>query len=135
MNFLRTAIAFAAIALCACGNAGPGGKQPASISPAEVSRQLSSSPKPVLLDVRTQEEFAEGHIAGARLIPWSGNDFETRATKELDRSKPVVVYCRSGKRSSAAAEKLAALGFTDVRNVRGGTLAWRKEGLPLTPSR
>lgn len=135
MHLLRTFIAFSAIALCACGNVGPRAKQPVSISPAEASRQLSSPPEPVLLDVRTEEEFAGGHIAGAKLIPWTGKDFETRATRELDRSKPLLVYCRSGKRSSAAAQKLAALGFADVRNVKGGTLAWQKAGFPLTPSR
>ena len=64
------------------------------------------------------------------LIPWTDKDFATRAAKELDPGKPVLVYCRSGRRSAEAAAALAKLGFTDVRNLEGGILAWEKAEQP-----
>lgn len=131
MIFRLPLIAAVIASLCACGGVS-GNKPHAPISTSEASRWIKTDPEPVILDVRTNGEFEEGHIAGAKLIPWTDRDFESRAVKELDRSQPVLVYCRSGKRSAAATDKLASLGFTDVRNLKGGVLSWQKEGLPLT---
>ncbi len=58
-------------------------------------------------------------------------DFATRAAKELDSGKPVLVYCRSGRRSAEAAAALVKLGFADVRDLDGGILAWEKAGQPI----
>ena len=129
MNFRNTLIAVFAFSVCACGTTTT---QPKAISTAAAAQWIKSEPRPVILDVRTSGEFSEGHIAGAKRITWTDRDFETRSLKELDRTEPVLVYCRSGARSSAAAKKLGSLGFTRVRNLEGGTLAWKKAGLPLT---
>ena len=76
----------------------------------------------VLLDVRTEGEFREGHIAGATLIPV--NELERRAPTELpDRSAVILVYCRAGVRASNAARTLAGMGYTQVFNI-GGTIDW-----------
>ena len=80
-----------------------------------------------VVDVREPVEHAESHIAGARLIPLGL--IEARCG-ELDKSKPVMVMCQAGKRGAAAADKLRALGFQDVRNLEGGLLAWKAAGLP-----
>ncbi len=82
-----------------------------------------------LIDVREPIEHAEEHIEGARLIPLGEID---RRTQEIDRSKPLVVTCRSGKRGAEALKKLEALGFTGARNLEGGVLAWKAAGLPLS---
>jgi rhodanese-related sulfurtransferase len=77
----------------------------------------------VILDVRTEEEFAQGHIKGAILIP----DYEigARAERELkDKDQLILVYCRSGRRSKNAAGELAALGYTNVKEF-GGIIDWR----------
>ena len=77
----------------------------------------------ILLDVRTEKEFAAGHIKGAILIP----DYEIRlrAEKELpDKAKTILVYCRSGRRSKLAARDLAELGYTDVLEF-GGIIDWK----------
>ncbi len=79
----------------------------------------------VALDVRLHEEFDEGHIPGARLIPLS--QLRQRAD-ELDPAARYVAYCRSGRRSSVAAFLLSQLGY-DVVSMAGGVLAW---GDPLT---
>lgn len=82
------------------------------------------------LDVRTPDEFSEGHIKDAININVFDDDFLEEATKELDKSRPVAVYCRSGKRSADAARKLSATGYK-VTNLEGGILAWLKSGQPV----
>ena len=81
-----------------------------------------------LIDVRTLEEYAEGHIMGAENIDVKAADFSER-TKDIKDT--VAVYCRSGKRSLMAAEQLAKQGCT-VYNLDGGILAWQKAGKPTT---
>lgn len=78
-----------------------------------------------LVDVRTPEEYSEGHIEGARNINLFDDNFIEESQKSLDKSKPVAVYCRSGKRSAEAARKLSADGF-QVTNLEGGILAWKE---------
>ena len=82
----------------------------------------------LLIDVRTSDEYAEGHLAGAENIDVKAADF-TERIKGLDGT--VAVYCRSGKRSLMAAEQLAKQGCT-VYNLDGGILAWQKAGKPMT---
>lgn len=84
-----------------------------------------------LVDVRTPEEFEEGHIAGARNINVFDSDFVDEAEKALDKSRPVAVYCRSGKRSADAARELTENGFK-VTNLEGGILAWKEEHQPVS---
>ncbi|MCX6866501.1 MAG: rhodanese-like domain-containing protein [Verrucomicrobia bacterium] len=105
--------------------------EPASVSPAQADSWLAATPTVQVLDVRTTEEFADGHLAKATLIPWTDKDFAVRAAKELDLRKPVLVYCRSGRRSTEAAGALGKLGFSEVRNLAGGILAWQQAGKPV----
>ena len=90
--------------------------------------KLAATPTAQVLDVRTKEEFATGHLANATLIPWTDKNFTERAAKELDPRKPVLVYCQGGVRSAKAAAALVKLGFTDVRDLAGGILAWQQAG-------
>lgn len=83
---------------------------------------------PLLLDTRTPEEFAAGHIPGAVLLP---HDQVAARWREvgLDPSRPVVVYCRSGRRAKIAERVLIAeLGFADVRHLEGDWLDWTAQG-------
>jgi rhodanese-related sulfurtransferase len=83
----------------------------------------------LLLDVRTREEFASGHIAGALLIPVQ--ELERRMDElEDSRTKTIIAYCRTGNRSGRAAAMLSAKGFT-VFNMKGGIVEWDAERLPL----
>ena len=81
----------------------------------------------LLVDVRTPEEFAGGHIPGA--INISLQTLPQRM-QELPQDQPIVVYCRSGSRSSSAARLLARAGFTDIYDL-GGIIAWNAQGLPI----
>ncbi len=85
----------------------------------------------VLLDVRTAAEYAEGHIEGAVLIDQGQGDFIEKAKAALTTDKTIAVYCRSGRRSANAANRLAAEGYQCV-NLKGGILAWKEAGMPVT---
>lgn len=92
------------------------------IDPADAYAQMSVSDDYVLLDVRTAEEYAEGHIAGATLLPV--DDVEAGAAEVLpDKNKVIYVYCRSGRRSAIAAAALADLGYVNVYDM-GGLNDW-----------
>jgi rhodanese-related sulfurtransferase len=93
----------------------------------DVSRRLAAGEPLFVLDVREPEEFAEARIAGSTLIPLG--QLAIRAG-EIPRDRPVVAVCRSGNRSGVATEMLRRAGFADVRNMRGGMIAWARAGLP-----
>lgn len=79
----------------------------------------------IIIDARTQEEFEEGHIEGAILIP--EYEIGERAEKELsDKDQLILVYCRSGRRSKIASQALADLGYTNVKEF-GGIIDWQYE--------
>ncbi|QTN30786.1 rhodanese-like domain-containing protein [Akkermansiaceae bacterium] len=81
-----------------------------------------------LIDVRTKEEWDESHLKGAKLVTVTEDDFLAKAV--LDPEKEVLVYCRSGKRSAIAAEKLRAAGYA-VHEISGGITAWVEAGKPV----
>ena len=83
-----------------------------------------------LIDVRTPAEFAQGHIHGARLVNVYDADFRQKILEGLSKSKPVLVYCRSGHRSMVAARYLDSKGYT-VINLRLGFNDWKAKGLPV----
>lgn len=87
----------------------------------------ASEPDRIVLDVREPFEFAAGHVPGSLLIPLGQLSAQAG---QLPKDAPVYVMCRSGNRSVTASNILAEMGFTDVRNVRGGILAWQAAGYP-----
>ena len=101
------------------------------LSVEDFGKKLSEDGSVQLVDVRTADEFAAGHIPGAVNIDWFSTRFLDDATASLEKDRPVMVYCRSGKRSAAAAAKLAKAGFK-VDNLPGGYLAWTEAGKPVT---
>lgn len=84
----------------------------------------------VVLDVRTAAEFEAGHLPGAILIDFHGEDFVEQLAA-LDLSERYVLYCRSGNRSAATSGLMDDMGFVDVLEVDGGVLAWESAGLPV----
>ena len=79
----------------------------------------------IILDVRAQDEYDQGHIPGAIVIPHT--EIETRAEEELtDKDQQILVYCRSGRRSKLAADALLELGYTNIKEF-GGILDWPYE--------
>lgn len=89
-----------------------------------------AEPGVVLLDVRTAEEYAESHIQGAINIDVKKDDFVEKAKSILPTDKTIAVYCRGGKRSVAAAEKLVTEHYKVV-NLEGGIMAWKEADMPV----
>ena len=96
-----------------------------SITAKEAKEIMDTEEGYLILDVRTQEEYDEGHVPGAVLIP--NTAIENRAEEELpDKEQLILVYCRSGRRSKLAAQILTDLGYTNVKEF-GGILDWPYE--------
>lgn len=84
----------------------------------------------ILIDVRTPQEFAEGHLPGAENINIHDADFKDQFAK-FNKQETIYVYCRSGSRSAKAQHMLQAIGFTRVINLEGGFLAWKAAKKPI----
>ncbi len=84
-----------------------------------------------LIDVRTPQEYAEGHIANAKNINVKSSDFETQI-ETLDKEKPVMVYCLGGVRSANAANVLKQKGFKNIIDLQGGISNWQNAGKPVS---
>lgn len=91
---------------------------------------MESLDNPILLDVRSDGEWAEGHLPQASYIPFQAPDFADQLAA-LDKSRPVLVYCASGGRSARAMNILNQSGQTEVYNLLGGIRAWSAAGQPV----
>lgn len=92
------------------------------IRPAQAKDLLAQSPAPLLIDVRTTQEYRSGHIQGSKLLPLS--DLATKISQvSPDKAHPLVVYCQSGARSAQAAHHLAAMGYQQIYDL-GGIMSW-----------
>jgi molybdopterin/thiamine biosynthesis adenylyltransferase/rhodanese-related sulfurtransferase len=96
------------------------------ISTAEAAALADS---PVFVDVRERDEWAEGHIPGALHVPRAYLESRIEAAVP-DRERPIVVYCAAGNRSAFATQTLEQMGYIDVRNLSGGYVDWKRNGLP-----
>ncbi len=119
-------LAIVTLAITSCK--GQPSKNIQTIDAVAFSKAIQATPNPQVVDVRTPEEFASGHLIQAQNVNWMNPDFVANSAK-YDKSKPIFVYCKSGGRSHKAAEKLAELGFTNVIEMEGGILKWDAAGL------
>jgi len=101
-----------------------------NVDASEAAKLLGENKKIVVLDVRTPEEFAAGHIAGATNINFNGPKFKEQVAA-LDKSKPYLVHCAAGGRSAKAREILKELQFQSIYHLDGGLKAWEKAGKPV----
>lgn len=106
----------------------PGVPAAANLSPAEVKEAIASQKDLQLIDVRTPAEHKDAKIAGSKLIPLQ--ELEQRLG-EIDKSKPVILYCRSGNRSGTALKMLFGKGYKDAKHLAGGIGAWKAAGLQV----
>ena len=93
------------------------------LAPADFAVKMAGDVQ--LIDVRRPEEYAAGHIEGAVNYNFLGTGFNKEVV-QLDKNKPVLLYCRTGKRSGAASRKMQAMGFSEVYDLQGGYLNWSK---------
>ncbi|MBD0260103.1 MAG: rhodanese-like domain-containing protein [Cytophagales bacterium] len=100
------------------------------LEPAAFRQTYQKTPGAVLLDVRTAEEYGEGHLAQARNVDYKRDDFRQQVAR-LDKSKTYFVYCKGGVRSEKAADIMKELGFRRVYTLEGGIDEWEDEDLPV----
>ena len=120
-------VLLAAMLLAACGQDKENDREAVYVNiTAEEAKQIMDAEEGyIILDVRTQEEYDQGHIPGAILIP----DTEVEVTAEAvltDKDQLILVYCRSGRRSKLASEILVELGYTNIKEF-GGIIDWPYE--------
>jgi rhodanese-related sulfurtransferase len=133
-----TAIPLGLLAACSLLAVGCGSDSDATIvtevqstAPAQTEGQNAPSPAAsIIIDVRTPEEFAQGHLDGAINLDVEGGAFEA-GLADLDPSATYAVYCRSGRRSALAADAMAQNGFTDVADLGSIEAAAAATGLPV----
>ena len=116
-----------AMLLVGCGQANQNNQEAVymNITAEEAKQIMDSEEGYIILDTRTQEEYDEGHIPGAIVIPH--DEITDRAEEELpDKDQLLLVYCRSGRRSKLAAEALVKLGYTNIKEF-GGIIDWPYE--------
>ena len=111
--------------LTACGGENVKSSTYEQITAEQAKTIMDTEKDYIIIDARTTEEFAEGHIENAILIP--EYEIKDRAEKELpDKEQLILVYCRSGRRSKIASEELVKLGYTNVKEF-GGIIDWPYE--------
>ena len=120
--------------LLSCDQKGKGTRDTASemtrakvslISPEKLNEELGSIQ---LIDVRTPEEFEDGHLENSRNMNYYDDDFKQQLSV-LDKNQKVYVYCKKGGRSANAAELLSEMGFTEIYDLEGGIDNWKDKGL------
>ncbi len=97
---------------------------------AEEMQTLLKMDEVQLVDVRTPEEYKTGFIANAQNIDYFSPTFD-QDVKNLDKKKPVILYCKSGQRSSKCSKKLLEAGFVKIYNLEGGITQWQHQGLEI----
>ena len=101
-----------------------------NVSAEEFQKLITNRTNAIILDVRTPNEVAQGIIKNAIKIDFYDKKFQAELDK-LDKSKPVLIYCRSGRRSGIAMASMRDLGFSEVYNLQGGIIEWSEAGLEI----
>jgi rhodanese-related sulfurtransferase len=114
------------LVLCSCSPE----TEERSLAPEDFEQKIKTTSDAVVLDVRTEEEVSQGHIAGAVHYDYQQDDFEEKIAG-LDKSKTYFVYCGSGVRSSKAMAIMKTAGFEKCYGLEGGIKAWKEKGLAL----
>lgn len=123
-KLLLSILLISSATLHSCGESGK-----TSLTAKEFADKIEHSDNKVILDVRTPEEFAGGHLDAAQNIEWNSADFAGKV-EGMDKSKEIYVYCLSGGRSAEAAAALRKMGFSKVYELQGGMMQWRNAHLP-----
>jgi len=100
------------------------------ITPVQAQELLKRKDAPQVIDVRTKKEFKKGHIASAQCIDVKAKDFSEKISK-LDKTKPYIIHCRSGGRSTQSLKFWKEQGFSKIYHLDKGILSWQEAKLPL----
>lgn len=125
-------ISIAALSIpLATPDSGPGiSSNAVNVSAADAYDIMQSRQDPVIIDVRTRQEYQAGHLDGAINLDYYSSGFLDRL-KALNKNNTYIVYCRKGIRGGIALEMMRSLGFKEVYNILGGLALWAEEGWPM----
>lgn len=129
-NKLLTFLSIPLLFLSSC-SIGQEGTEKINLPAVEFAEKMQAIPTAPIIDVRTPEEFKQGHIQNAVNINWNGSDFSAQMAK-FDKSQPIFIYCLSGGRSGSASAQLRSEGFKEIYELTGGMMAWRSAKMPET---
>jgi thioredoxin len=129
-KYIEISLVLVTMLLGGCSNGQSPPSNP-SDSAIEFSKKITELPMAPLIDVRTPGEFSQGHLKNAINYDISNGTFENQIAS-LDKSKPVLVYCLSGSRSTYAVKYMLSSGFKEVYELSGGMMKWRNANLPET---
>lgn len=132
LYYKQLLIIFIAIFLVSCNNKQPSKTITATgeinvVTPLDFKEKSENQ---LIIDVRTPDEFAQGHIKGAVNINLFDRNF-TEQFNNFDKSEPIFIYCRSGNRTSKASKQLAKLGFENIYDLQGGIINWARNNQPI----
>jgi rhodanese-related sulfurtransferase len=140
MRLFIPLLASPVLLLASCGDSGPAdaGAQPSAqpqwnvqdVDPAAAQKLMAENPNVRVLDVRTPEEYAEGHIKGAINVDFKASGFAGEVAK-LDKNKSYIVHCRSGNRSGKSLPVLKQQGFGAIYHLNKGFNAWQEAGMAV----
>lgn len=102
-------------------------KEKANLISAEAAQTLLQNENIQLIDIRTPKEFNEARIENAQNIDFLSSTFADNI-KKLNKEKPILIYCRSGRRSAKSIKKLLEAGFTEIYDLEGGIIKWKQKG-------
>lgn len=105
-------------------------KEGGDVTAQQVAQMLRKDTSIILVDVRTPEEYQQEHIKGGRLMDYYSAEFHA-LLQTLPKEKPIIFYCRSGRRSSEAMKFLSSIGYSRVFNLIGGIIQWKKDRQPV----
>jgi phage shock protein E len=100
------------------------------LPPKQFAQQLEQRQTVQLIDVRTPQEYKDGHLPGAKLANVQARNF-AQQVQQLNPQQPVFLYCRSGRRSAFAAQRMAQMGCDQIYDLQGGIMQWMAQGLPV----
>lgn len=123
---ILTLLVISALLVVTCAPVKEGG----DVTARQVAEMIRKDTLIILVDVRTPEEYQQGHIKGARLMDFYSAEFHAQL-QTLPQDRPVILYCRSGRRSDEAMKFLASIGYSRVHNLHGGIVAWKKDRQPV----
>jgi phage shock protein E len=132
MGRFATGVAFGTLLAIAAYAEDPKSDEAPSVSAAELQARRESGTAPVVIDVRTPDEYAAGHIPGALNIPF---DQVAQRIAEIDAPDGVALYCMVGPRARKGESALLAAGYQTVFHLEGGLAAWQAAGLPVEGTR
>jgi len=130
LRWTASLLVAACIACSAAHEEAQSSLRPKSITPNELADRIQHAQAPLILDVRSESEYASGHIPGSVNVPY---DQLPGGLSKLGvaKTEEIVVHCQSGRRASMAEDALIAAGYTNVRDLDGHMAGWQKDGYPI----